>query len=352
MKNKIIRLILTLVVAIFLLSSCYDEKSKNFTVAFYNVENLFDTIDNPLTRDNDYLPSSRIPWNTKRYYHKLDNLSKVMSTIVPNGFPAVFGLCEVENRQVIEDLINRGKLKNAHYKIIHKDSPDERGIDAALLYQPDTFLPLVTRFIHLTFPSNPNYGTRDILYTKGLAYGVDTIHIFINHWVSRYGGRKKTEQFRRYTGRLLRLITDSIFNVQPNANILIAGDLNDNPTDSSILVALGANKEVIAPFAEKQLYDLGLTEYKNGVGSLYYHGWDLFDQIIVSTALIAGYNGMKTVTDHEIIVKKNWMLYHPKKGPARPNRTSAGRYYGGYSDHLPVFITIKVNTAGEIFTII
>ncbi len=351
MKIRFILPAMLLLTTIYLFSSCSGGKTKHFSFAFYNVENLFDTIDNPHTSDNNYLPNSKIPWNSKRYWHKIDNLSKVMAVVDPNGFPTVFGLCEIENRQVLEDLINHGQLKKAGYKIIHRDSPDKRGIDVALLYQPGKYTPLQTRFIRLTFPSEPNAGTREIIYSKGLVQGKDTIHIFVNHWVSRYGGREKTKHLRRFTGRILRMITDSIFNMHPHANILIAGDLNDNPTDTSVFISLGA-KKVAPPFEKKQLYNLGLTEYEKGMGSLYYHGWDLFDQIIVSTSLVAGYNGMKTVTDHEIIVKKDWMLYKPKKGPARPNRTAAGRYYGGYSDHLPVFIDIEVDMTGEIFTII
>ena len=351
MKVKSLIQFSAVIVALWLLSSCTGEKTKHFTVAFYNAENLFDTVDDPHKHDNKYLPDSKIPWNTKRYEHKLDNLAKVMSVIDPNGFPSVFGLAEVENRQVVEDLINHDGLKNAGYKIIHKDSPDKRGIDVAMLYQPGKFQPVQTRFIRLQFPSDPNNGTRDIIYAKGLVYNMDTIHIFINHWVSRYGGKAKTDPFRRYTGHLLRLITDSIFNMQPNANILITGDLNDNPTDTSVLISLGAKKPV-PPYARKQLYNLSLEEYENGEGTVYYRGWHMFDQIIVSTALVAGHNGMKVTSNKETIVKKDWMLYHPKKGPARPNRTAAGKYYGGYSDHLPVFIDIEVDMTGEIFTII
>lgn len=351
MKIRLILPSMLLLTVVYLFSSCSGEKTKHFSFAFYNVENLFDTIDNPHTRDNDHLPNSKIPWNTKRYRHKLNNIAKVMSAINPNGFPTVFGLCEIENRQVLEDLINQKELKKAGYKIIHRDSPDKRGIDVAMLYQPGKYKPLRTRFIRLNFPSEPNTTTRDILYSKGLVQGRDTIHIFINHWVSRYGGREETDRLRRYTGRILQLIADSIFNMQPHANILIAGDLNDNPTDTSVFISLGA-KKVTPPFAKKQLYNLGLNEYEKGMGSLYYHGWDLFDQIIVSTSLVAGHNGMKTVTDHEIIMKKSWMLYKPKKGPARPNRTAGSRYYGGYSDHLPVFIKMDVDMTGDIFTII
>ena len=351
MKKYIFGTLAFIALLTYLVSSCKKNEIKPFSVAFYTVENLFDTIDNPQTRDNDHLPTSKISWNTRRYKHKLNNISKVMSAINTHGFPAVFGLAEVENRQVIEDLIHTGKLKNAHYKILHKDSPDKRGIDVALLYQPSIYQPVKTRFIRIQFPSAPDNPTRDVLYSKGLVYGKDTIHIFVNHWVSRYGGHEKTDALRRFTGHLLRLMADSIFNVDPNANILIMGDLNDNPTDKSLTVALGAQAPDM-PFAKKQLYNLAVKPFKAGEGSIYYKGWDLFDQVIVSTALVGGYNGIKTDSFKEEIFKKSWMLFHPKKGLAVPDRTAGRGYYGGYSDHLPVIVRMKVDLSGEVFTII
>ncbi len=351
MKKYIFGILAFVALLTYLVSSCKRDEMKPFSVAFYNVENLFDTIDNPNTRDNDHLPTSKIPWNTKRYEHKLSNLAKVMSAINGHGFPSVFGLSEVENRQVVEDLIHTGKLKEAGYKILHKDSPDERGIDVAMLYQPNIYKPIKTRFIRLQFPSEPENPTRDILYSKGLLYGKDTIHIFINHWVSRYGGQEKTDALRRYTGHFLRLMADSIFNEEPNANILIMGDLNDNPTDKSLVVSLGA-REPHQPLASKQLYNLALKPFKAGQGSLYYKGWDLFDQVIVSSAMVGGYNGIKTNSYSEEIFRKSWMLFHPKKGQAVPNRTAGRHYYGGFSDHLPVIVHMKVDLSGEIYSII
>ena len=351
MKKYIFSTLAFIALLTYLVSSCRKDEMKPFSAAFYNVENLFDTIDNPQTRDNDHLPDSRVPWNTKRYHTKLQHIARVMSAINAPGFPTVFGLAEVENKQVVEDLIHTGKLKEARYAILHKDSPDERGIDVALLYQPAVYKPVKTRFIRIQFPSEPENPTRDILYSKGLVYGKDTLHIFVNHWVSRYGGQEKTAALRRFTGHLLRLMADSIFNVDPNANILIMGDLNDNPTDKSLTQDLGA-LEPKPPFAKKRLYNLAIIPYQTGEGSLYYRGWDLFDQVIVSTALVGGYNGIKTDEYQEEIFKKDWMLYHPKKGPAVPNRTAGRRYYGGYSDHLPVIVRMKVDLSGEIFTII
>jgi len=351
MKKYILGSIALLAFLAYFVVSCSNNQIKDFSIAFYNVENLFDTINNPQIRDNDHLPDSKIPWNTARYNRKLKNISRVMSSILPKGFPSLFGLAEVENRQVVSDLIHQGNLKNAAYKIIHKDSPDERGIDVALLYRPSVYTPISNRFIHVQFPSDPGNPTRDILYSKGLVYGKDTLHIFVNHWVSRYGGKQKTEAFRRYTGHLLRLLADSIFNAEPNANIVVMGDLNDNPTDSSLTVSMGVRNPK-PPFEKKQLFNLAYKPFEAGEGSLYYHGWDLFDQVIVSTSLVAGYNGMKIVGLKEEVFKKSWMLFQPKKGSAVPNRTAGRKYYGGYSDHLPVLVKMKVDLSGEVFNII
>jgi len=324
---------------ILILSSCAKKTTSTFSFAFYNVENLFDTIDDPNINDKNYLPDSKVAWNTERYNHKLDNLSIVMKSIDSTGFPALFGLCEVENIDVVKDLINHTNLKDAGYNIIHKNSPDNRGIDVALLYNPKVFNIVSTRYIIPDFPNNSDLKTRDILYSKGVINKKDTLHVFINHWVSRWGGQAETEPNRIQIAHIIKNITDSILNLQPLANILIAGDLNDNPTDTSIFNVLKA-MEVSKKPADKSLYNLSLAQFKDGDGSLYYKSWDMFDQIIVSTSMLTGKNGLKVTSPNQLVFKKDWMLYQPKKGPARPSRTAAGRYYGGYSDHLPILINI------------
>lgn len=339
MKNIYLTTLLILT-SIFILTSCVDKPAKTFSVAFYNVENLFDTIDDININDESYLPDSKVAWTSERYNHKLDNLSKVMKSIDTIGYPALFGLCEVENIDVVVDLINHANLKNAGYSIIHKNSPDDRGIDVALLYKPNIFKPVTTKFIVPEFPSDSNIKTRDVLYSKGVVNEVDTVHIFINHWVSRWGGQEKTEPFRVQIAGTIKRITDSIFDQQPLANVIIAGDLNDNPSDTSILKVLKAIELSDDP-ANNSLYNLSLKEFQNGEGSLYYRSWDMFDQIIVSTSMVTGKNGLKISTPDQIVFKEDWMLYQPKAGPARPSRTSAGKYYGGYSDHLPIMVRIE-----------
>ncbi len=326
---------------ILVISSCCNKNTKSISFAFYNIENLFDTINNEDVADESFLPDSKVSWNTERYLHKLDNMSKVMSSLDSNEFPALFGLCEVENLGVVEDLVSHRNLINAGYKIIHKDSPDERGIDVALLYKPNDYKPVSNSFIVPNFPNDPESRTRDILYSKGIINNSDTIHVFINHWVSRWGGQEQTEPHRIQIARTIKEITDSILNIIPNANIIIAGDLNDNPTDTSVYHILLA-KEITSEINNSSIYNMSISQFKNGFGSLYYKSWDMFDQIIVSGSILNGDNGLKAESIDQIVFKENWMLYQPKKGSARPSRTaSGGRYYGGYSDHLPVMIKLK-----------
>ena len=340
MKNSILTIIIATVI-IFAISSCEKRPTNTLSFAFYNIENLFDTIYNADVDDASFLPTSKVAWNTERYNHKLNNISKVMSSIDSSSFPSLFGLCEVENLGVVENLIIHPNLKKAGYKIIHKNSPDNRGIDVALLYQPNKYKPIVNRFIKPNFPGEPEMKTRDILYSKGIVNHKDTIHVFINHWVSRWGGQEQTEHHRIQIAKTIKHITDSILNVVPMANILISGDLNDNPTDTSIYYALNA-LEITPKPVSKSLYNLSLNQFKAGSGSLYYNNWDMFDQIIVSTSMLNGANGLKVDSPDQIVYKEDWILYKPKKGPARPSRTaSGGRYYGGFSDHLPVMVNIN-----------
>ena len=316
-------------------------KSKSLSIAFYNVENLFDTIDDPNISDEKYTPESEFNWNLEKYSHKLNQLSKVISSIdTLNGFPAIIGLCEVENLNTVKDLVANSLLKKANYKIIHKDSPDERGIDVTMLYQREYYTPLENSFIYVNLPDSGNT-TRDILYSKGILAGTDTVHIFFNHWVSRWGGQEKTEPLRIFIAKMLKHTTDSIMQQNPNALIIMAGDLNDNPTDKSVIDFLAAHKPEKS-VNNGELYNLALSKYENGEGSIYYKGWSMFDQIIVSSPLLNKENKVHLTANSQNVVKYDWMLFTPKNGEARPNRTAAKNYYGGFSDHLPVMIYLNV----------
>lgn len=329
-----------LIILIFLISSC-SKKTQTFSLAFYNVENLFDTINDPAIQDETYLPGSELNWDTEKYQHKLNNIAKVIKAIDSVEFPATIGLTEVENIGVLKELVKHPTISKAGYQILHQEGKDERGIDVAFLYIPEKYSPIETQYIGLNFPFDPEVGVRDILYSKGVINGKDTIHIFINHWKSRWGGQEQSEPFRRYTGNILKNYTDSIFKVQPNANIIIAGDLNDNPDDLSVSVDLNAIEPAL-PYHDKKLYNLSVKQYKTGEGTLYYKSWDMFDQIIVSTSILSGENGMIATSRDQVIIKEDWMLFYPKRGEPRPNRTAGRDYYGGYSDHLPVYIKIDL----------
>ncbi len=341
MKSFIKKITMAIVLTVVFLSCEREVTTTTHSIAFYNVENLFDTINSVGVNDAKYTPENEMPWNTERYFHKLDQLARVIKAMdTVNGFPVVIGLSEIENENVLIDLVAHDSLKDAAYSYLHKNSPDLRGIDVAMIYQPEFYQPLSTNFIYVNLPDSARR-TRDILYSKGILGGADTVHLFFNHWVSRWGGQEATEPSRILIAGLLKQITDSIMETNPNSAIILAGDLNDNPTDTSVFHVLGAVKPE-TPAKEKKLYNLSLSKFENGEGSLYYRNWDMFDQFIVSSALLETENKVHLLSEDQQIVKYDWMLYKPKKGDSRPSRTAAKYYYGGFSDHLPVMINLEV----------
>lgn len=336
-------LLIAIIAIAVIITSCSDFKcsssKKEYIIGFYNVENLFDTINDPETRDGDFTPKGKVPWNTERYQRKLDHISKVIASLDSRHLPDIMGLCEVENRLVLEDLIEVPHLKKGNYRIIHTNSPDERGIDNALIYRKDRFTPLFDTAFPVIFPYDTSDRTRDILFVKGLI-NKDTLNIFVNHWPSRYGGQKKSEPDRNHTAFVLRTIIDSLFAVNPHSNLLIMGDFNDNPDNASLQEILEANK-VKGTLESASLYNLSYNKYLNDEGTIYWRSWDMFDQIIVSTSLLDNKKGLKVKEQDQHIFKPDWILYFPDRGSPRPNRTKGRNYYGGYSDHLPVYVRLK-----------
>lgn len=320
------------------ITACKNKLPDHFTLAFYNVENLFDTINDEGIRDGDFTPEGAIVWDNAKYTTKLNHIARVLSAIDSVDLPALIGLAEVENLGVLKDLTTKTKLNAGNYNIIHFDSPDERGIDVALLYRQDLFRPLHARPYPLTFDFDKDDRTRDMLYVKGIAGEHDTLHLLINHWPSRSGGKEESDPKRQAAAVSARLVVDSILSFNPGANIIIMGDLNDNPTDSNVALTLNA-KRVDGIINSEDIYNLAIRPFENGEGTLYYRSWDLFDQIIVSGNILEGNTQYKLSSDDIQILKEDWMLYKNRSGVKVPNRT-AGRteYYGGYSDHLPVYI--------------
>jgi len=310
--------------------------NKPLVAMFYNVENLYDIQNDPKTDDDEFTPSGKVPWTSERLQTKIDHIGQVMTDIAPS-LPDLVGFAEIENKKVLEMLITSASLKKMKYNIVHFDSPDERGIDVGLLYNPATLKILFSEPLHVVLPDKDR--TRDILYVKGKVNSGEILHIFINHWPSRREGTELSEPKRMAAATVLRNKIDAINKFEKAPNILIMGDFNDEPSDNSItkgLKALSPEK----PFDTKSLYSLLYPQYKKGEGSLYYKDWDLFDQIIVSGNMVMQKKGLYTSANEAGIFKAEYLLFRNKTGDARPNRTMGERYFGGYSDHLPVYVKI------------
>lgn len=304
---------------------------KNLDVLFYNVENLFDTLNDSLTNDEEFLPDSERHWNQFRYREKLNNIARSILISTEWETPGLIGLCEVENASVLNDLICNSPLKSLQYKSIHRESYDRRGIDVALLYQKDQFKILKTIF----FP-HPEISSRDILYAKGVIGRNDTLHVFVNHWPSRYGGAMRSEPLRQASAYQLRQKVDSICGLIPGAMILIMGDFNDYPRDESLYECLKAKES-------GHLRNMALLA-DNFIGSYKMNGrWGYLDQFIVSENLtneVGGWyvNPMRQVVLHPSILLEEDAKYHGLK----PKRSWIGYHYqNGFSDHLPVLLHLQ-----------
>ncbi|MCF6333613.1 MAG: endonuclease [Draconibacterium sp.] len=328
--------------AIIFLSSCSNGKyksSRNLTIAFYNVENLFDLEDEPGKKDEEFLPGSKKKWNEERYTKKLEGLSRVLSSINKNELPEIIGLCEVENSKVVEDLINTGRLANGKYKVVHYESPDFRGIDCALVYRPDEFKVITSFPIKVNFKNEPNYFTRDILYVKGETKNGEEFHIFVNHWPSRIGGTEKTEPNRIEVATILKSKIDSIQTVDASAEIIVLGDMNDEPSNNSLAKILMAQKPEVK---NAGFVNLMYPVHENKKGSyLYQENWNMLDNIVVSSNLLDD-KGFQCADKRGFVFHKKWMEYKNKNGEISPNKTYGGtNYYGGISDHFPVYFTLQ-----------
>jgi predicted extracellular nuclease len=316
------------------------EQPNGAIVVFYNVENLFDTIDSPATDDSEFLPGSKKQWNSARFKQKVKNISKVLESIDSVNLPAIIGLSEIENRSVLNALVSSESLKRGDYRIIHEESIDPRGIDQALIYRSSLFKEISHSLIPVFYGDSSTRPTRELLYVCGVLSGKDTLHIVVNHWKSRSGGTSETEPKRISYARTVRHFTDSIFSIRPSANIVLMGDFNDNPEDSSISKVLKAG-DLRNGLSPKCLYNLCLTHRERGEGSLYYDGWNLFDQIIVSTNLLTLHEKKLMAEQEAYFFSRPWMLYRTSKGIMAPSKTySSDHYYGGYSDHLPVWVRL------------
>ncbi|GAB1856070.1 endonuclease [Flavobacteriaceae bacterium MHTCC 0001] len=316
---------------------------KIHTVAFYNLENLFDTINDPLKLD-EYSPIMELKTNRHTAYHqKVKNMARVISEIgkdMSSNSPAILGICEVENRVVLEDVINDTALIDKDYGIIHFDSPDARGIDVGLLYQKNIFTPTNFKTYELKIYDDQNgkrISTRDQLVVSGVLED-DAIHFVVNHWPSRRGGEARSQPKRIAAAKLNKRIVDSLQTIDPYAKIIIMGDLNDNPNNKSLKQVLKTEHKR-KKCGTKTLYNPFENFFRDGLGTTAYRdAWSLFDQIIISNTLLK-----KDYTSFRYykagIFNKNYIITSNGKYKGYPFRSwSNGGFSNGYSDHFPVYM--------------
>lgn len=339
--------LITLATIAFFASAIFAQQPH--TIVFYNVENFFDTIDDPDTDDAEFTPKGKNKWTVSKYSKKLSNIECVLSDISEKngGYPTLIGLAEIEVRSVLEDIVATPKLKGANYQIAHFDSPDARGVDVALLYRPDQFKIEGSKAIRAVVPDVPNFRSRDILSAWGTIEN-EEFFVMVAHWSSRGGGQAKTESRRMATAAQMRTIVDSVRTMRPDTKFILMGDFNDDPNDKSVVESLGA-KLSTDDLSEGDLYTPFYTLMMAGYGTLAYGGeWNLFDNIVVSENLVNPRSGELKLQESIYNSKYNGNIFRPSylfqqsgKYKGYPFRSfSGGEFIEGYSDHLPVFINI------------
>lgn len=321
--------------------ACAVSAQEPFRVMFYNVENLFDTKDDSLKNDEEFLPDAPKKWTYYRYKEKLTKIAKVIVASGNVHVPDLVGLSEVENDTCMRDLVRYSPLREAGYRYVMTDSPDERGIDIALLYQRGTFKLLNKEEIGISHEKLGRSPTRNILYVSGQVLSGDTLDVFVCHMPSRAGGEAKSEPYRMAACMVLKAAVDMVMAARENPNVLIMGDFNDYPNNRSLTRYLGASKpgKKVEP---ESLYNL---MYGKKEGTNRYRGeWGILDQIIVSGTLLDKDNGIRTNPEQAQILRHSFLLEEDDKyGGDIPARTYKGmRYHGGYSDHLPVCVDLEI----------
>jgi hypothetical protein len=327
----------------FTVQTFSQNRSGEVSVLFYNVENLFDLKNDPGTLDEEFTPGGDRHWTYRRFHKKVLNISKAILNAAGWSPPSMIALCETENRYVLECLIKDTPLKEHPYKIIHKESPDDRGIDVAFLYNKEVFYPLYYHYYPLISNGDSVMQTREILYVSGILGGTDTLHFFVNHWPSRYSGLMETQSLRNLAASTLRSLLTQTFKKHHNAKVIILGDFNDQPWDESISLHLGA-QEISDYSLQEDIINLSFQWQNDDLGTIKYRSqWSVFDQIMVSGSLLKAEKGLFTEPPLARIVKLPFLLEKDERyGGIKTNRTYSGySYKGGFSDHLPVLLEFK-----------
>ena len=321
-----------LVVSFLPAINCFSQDDSSTSLMFYNVENLFDTVDDSTTVDEEFLPNGTRRWSRTRYWHKINAIYKVIAAAGEWSPPALIGLCEIENRYVLESLVNSTNLKSFDYGIVHEESSDPRGIDVGLLYRRD----MVKIIGHEKIVPYPSFTSRDVLYVKCELFD-DTLHLFLNHWPSRRGGVMAAQDTRDAVAGIVRHKIDSLAVADGmDTKIIVVGDFN-----------ISFDDDMMTGFVKGGDHSLPLVNMvkrkKVGEGSYKYQGkWEIIDQIIVSKALLDAKEGVSTSSNDFSIFSQPFMLVKDENNSGqRPFSTWWGyKYTGGYSDHLPVMLKL------------
>lgn len=334
-------------------------KHRNYVVGFYNLENLFDIYDDPVKNDAEYTPEGKNKWTEAKYQKKLSNMARVIKEMAKeNGrYHTILGVSEIENRLVLEDLVSQPAIADANYQIIHYDGPDRRGVDVALLYNPKQFTYLDSESIPYTFDSptidfimskeeQEYFKTRDVLMVHGLIEG-EHFAIYVAHLPSRAGDKRGSYQLRDRGGEIIYSHAMEMQKKYPGIKIITMGDMNDNPTDTSISVYHHA-KENVEDVTETDFFCPFISMLKAGYGSLAYRGeWSIYDLILVNKNLLDAPDGGLKIHQFKTgyygrVFKKPFLITQKGQYKGYPFRTfSNGSFVGGYSDHLPTYIVLS-----------
>ena len=328
-----------------------DQQERRYTmygVMFYNLENLFDTINNNPPYDNEYTPQGPRQWNSTKYWQKQHNMAYAISQMEVKGSPAdgpvIIGVSEIENITVLQDLVKQPEIKDRRYQIVHHDGPDRRGVDVGLLYNPRFFkvLNVTNQRINKYLPDYPEFRSRDQLCVTGMLAG-EKVSILVNHWPSRLGGEEQSSYLREAAGRMARETMDSLLRDDPNQGIIFMGDLNDDPQNKSCCEALGAKKEIKDCVEPGSCFNPWWNILNRGIGTLGYKGnWNLFDQIIFTDYFLKNYEGKDKPTltfSRAEVLNRKFLRGDEGDRQGYPLRTYAsGIFTNGYSDHFPTMI--------------
>ena len=356
---KKILIVLAAMVLLCTGANAQNKGSKNYVIGFYNLENLFDTYNDPAKNDEEFLPEGKNKWTEAKYQKKLQNMAKVIRSMKEeNGaWHALLGVSEIENRLVLEDLVMEPQIAEANYQIIHYDGPDRRGVDVALLYKPEVFTFLDSESIPFTFEGSSidwiqskeerdYFRTRDILMVHGLIDG-EHFAIYVAHLPSRAGGKKGGNQLRDRGGEIMYNHAMQMQAKYPGIKIICMGDMNDNPTDPSMAEYLHG-KEFTEEVTDTEFFSPFTSMLKAGFGSLAYQGvWSIYDLLLVNNALVHPQQGTFALRQlhkkgyYGRVFNAKFLTNQSGQYKGTPFRTfSNGAFIGGYSDHYPTYIVI------------